>query len=325
MNSNYYLKRFVVMLGMAAASASQAAAQGQPTQIVVPFSPGGATDVVARALGQVMQKMSAARIIIDNKPGAAGIIGVTAVVKAAPDGSMLLLGSNGPIAINPALYPKLPYSLSKDLTAISGLASVPFLFVVNPVLPAKTVAEFVALAKRHPDVMNFASPGVGTTNHLVGELLKRSSGIKMVHVPYKGAALAMTDVVSGQVHFMSGDISTLLPMVQAGRLRALAVTSRKRVQLLPQIPTVEEGGLKNFEALGWFGVFGPSGMKAEVVLALTKRISQAIEEPEFRERLANLGGEPLAISGEEFRGFVDAENQKWSRLIRDNRITKDAP
>ena len=252
------LTQVVTLLFLAVFASSAIAATDRPIRLVVPFSPGGATDVVARVVGQALSKKLGQPVVVDNRPGAAGSIGVQAVTNAAPDGLTLLLGSNGPIAINPSLYRSLPYSPSRDLVPVAGIASIPFLVVVNSQVPASNLKELVALAKKQPGTLHFASPGVGTTNHLVGEMLKSSTQADMTHVPYKGASPAMNAVASGEVQLMSGDVSTLMPMVESKKLKAVAVTSGQRSALAPSIPTVAESGFPGFDVYGWFGIFAPA-------------------------------------------------------------------
>ncbi len=230
-------------------------------KLVVPFAAGGGTDTVARVVAQVLGERLAKPLIVDNRPGAGGSIGTLAVTQAQADGYTLLLGSNGTIVLNTLLYPQLKYQVDRDLVPVAGIASVPYLIASNPQFEATDVKSLLQAARGAKKV-TFASPGNGTTNHLVGVLLESMSKTDMTHVPYRGAAPAMNDVVSGTVNFLSGDLGTLIPMVSSGKLRALAVTGPQRVAALPNVPTVAESGLPGFEATGWFGIFAPKGTRA---------------------------------------------------------------
>lgn len=297
------------------AGAAMAAYPDAPIKLVVPFSPGGGTDTVARAAAQSLSKHLKQTVIVENRPGAAGAVGTMAVVRAQPDGYTLLLGSNGPIAISPSLDPKLPYDPARDLTAVAALAAMPFLLASNQQFEANDVKGLLDIARAKPGVLNFASPGTGTTNHLVGELLKTMGQVNMVHIPYKGASLAMNDVAGGSVHFMSGDINTLLPAIQNERLKPLAVTGAQRSPLLPHVPTVAESGLPGFEASGWFGLFAPAGTPEAIVDTLAKAVDKALEDPDVLTRIKALGGNALPLSGKAFGEFTASEGKKWKSVI----------
>ncbi|MWL91529.1 tripartite tricarboxylate transporter substrate binding protein [Cupriavidus sp. SW-Y-13] len=294
-----------------------------PIRLVVPLAAGGGTDTVARLIAQKLGQRLGQPVVVDNRPGAGGAIGTVAVARARPDGQTLLFGSNGPIAILPSFDPSVPYNVSKDFVAVSGVASVPFLIVTNKDLPIKSMSDLLKYAKDHPGQVNFASPGAGTTNHLVGELLKSLTGVDIVHVPYKGASPAMNDVVSGQIQFMSGDLNTLLPMVESGKLNAIAVTSKQRTQMLPKVPTVAESGVPNFEASGWFGVLAPRGTPDAVVKKLSAEIHSIVNERDFVERIASLGGVPLELGNSDFAAFIGREQGKWRSVVTKNRIAKE--
>lgn len=291
-----------------------------PIKLVVPFAPAGGTDAVARAVAQSLSRQLGQTVVVENRPGAAGALGTMNVVRAKPDGYTLLLGSNGPIAVSPSLDPKLQYDPARDLVAVANIAAVPFLLAANKDLPANTVGELLALARSKPGAINFASPGTGTTNHLVGELLNTMAKVNMVHIPYKGAAPAMNDVAGGTVQFMSGDISTLLPMIQGGRLKALAVTGAARSPLLPSVPTVAESGVPGFEANGWFGLFAPKDTPRDVVTTLSGAVRQALADPEVMERIATLGGVTMPMPSDTFTDFSAKERTKWKKVIDTNQI-----
>lgn len=286
-----------------------------PIKLVVPFAGGGGTDAVARAVAQSLSQTVGQPVIVENRPGAAGALGTLNVVRARADGYTLLLGSNGPIAINPSLDEKLSYEPAKDLIAVSAIASVPFLLVANTGFPANNIQELIQIAKTKPGEVNFASPGTGTTNHLVGELLKTMARIDMVHIPYKGAAPAMNDVAGGTVQIMSGDISTLLPMIEGGRLKPLAVTGARRSPLIPNVPTVAESGVPGFEANGWFGLYAPAETPHEIISKLVDAMTVVLKDPEVTNRIAALGGTTLSLSGNAFTEFSAKERAKWKGVI----------
>lgn len=294
-----------------------------PIKLVVPFSASGGTDTVARAVAQKLGQRLGQPVVVDNRPGAGGAIGAVLVARSKADGLTLLFGSNGPMAVTPSLDPTVPFNTTRDFRAVAGVATIPYLMVANEKLPVKSVADLVSYAKAHPGQINFASPGNGTTNHLVGELLKAMTGIDIVHVPYKGAAPAMNDVVSGQVQFMSGDLNTLLPMVESGKLKALAVTSRKRTPLLPQVPTVAESGVPGFDASGWFGIFAPRATPDEIVKKLANEMQAVLKDPDVVKRIEALGGAPLTIGDRELDTLVKDEQKKWKSVVTKNRITRE--
>lgn len=294
-----------------------------PIKLIVPFSASGATDAVARVVAQVAGERSRRVFIVDNRPGAGGSIGTMAAVQAPADGTTLLLGSNGTMVLNPALYPKtLKYDVDRDLVPVAGLASVPYVIASNPQFEGRDVKGLVAEAKKRS--VTFASPGNGTTNHLVGVLLGNMTRSELIHVPYRGAAPAMNDVVGGQVDFLSGDLGTLLPMITSGKLRALAVTGPQRVTLLPNVPTVAESGVAGFAATGWFGVFAPKGTPPEVVKNLSEAIGEALKDPRTVQRFKELGGTPMPMSPDDLKRLVATETTKWRKVITDNKVTADS-
>jgi tripartite-type tricarboxylate transporter receptor subunit TctC len=318
------MKRSIAAAAMFAACAVHA--QNYPTKpirMVVPFAPGGGADTVARTVGQKLTEALGQPVIIDNRPGAAGSIGADIVAKSPPDGYALLLGSSGPLAINPSLYPKLPYDAARDFAPISLATIMPFLLVVHPTLPAHNVKELVALAKSKPNQLNYASPGAGSTTHLANELLKSMTGMKIVHIPYKGVAPAAVDLISGQVQMMSGDLSSLIPHVKSGRMRALAVTGAKRSHLLPAIPTIAESGVPGYEASGWFGVLAPAATPAPVLERLNAAIVKGLSASDARERLNAFGGEAGGSTPEQFAAHIRSEAAKWGKLIKSLGIKAD--
>ncbi len=289
---------------------------GKPVRMIVPFAAGGGTDFVARIVGQKLHETLGQPLVIDNRGGAGGAIGTELVAKAAPDGHTLLLGSAGPLAIQPGLSARLGYDPVRDFAPITLVTSMPFVLVAHPSLPVKNARELIALARAKPGQLNFGSSGSGATTHLATELLKMLAKIDAVHVPYKGVAPALADLMAGQVHFMSGDLNTVLPPVKAGRLRALAVTGAKRSPLVPDLPTIAESGVPGYAASGWFGVLAPAATPRNIIARLNALIVQGIATTDTRERLAALGGEVVGNTPEEFAAYLRDDLAKWTKLIR---------
>ena len=309
-------------LGLAAAALplasahAQAAYPNKPIRLIVPFPPGGGTDMIARTVAQKLTDMHQWTVVIDNRPGAGGNLGVDAAAKAAPDGYTLVLGQTSNLAINLALYAKMPYDPLKHLTPVALVSSSPIVMVTAATSPYKTFADVVAAAKAKPDGLTLGYSGNGTVSHLAGELAGDAAGIKLRHVPYKGAAQAMTDVVSGQIDLYMSAIPTLIGQVRTGKMRAIAVTSAKRSAQLPQAPTLAESGYKNFEAITWFGVLAPAGTPPAIVQQLNKAINQALQQPETAERLRSEGGEVLGGSVESFQELLKAEIPRWAQIVK---------
>lgn len=313
------MKSIVAGAVAAACLVSPALAQSYPTKparLIVPFAAGGATDFVARTVAVKLTEVLGQTVVVDNRGGAAGVIGMEVVAKSVPDGYTLVLGSNGPLAINPSLYPKLSYDVARDFAPVSMVTVLPFLLVVHPTLPVKNVKELVAVAKARPGELNYGSPGSGTTTHLATELLKSATGMRITHVAYKGVAAAATDLMSGQVQILSGDLSTLLPHVKAGKMRPIAVTSARRSAALSDVPTIAESGVQGFEASGWMGLLAPAATPAHVLQKLNEGTAKALAAADTRNRLAALGGDVAATSPEQFASFIRIENAKWGKLIR---------
>jgi tripartite-type tricarboxylate transporter receptor subunit TctC len=306
----------VVMVALLAAGAHAQNYPTKPLRFVVPFAPGGGSDLVARTVAQKITEAIGQPVIVDNRAGAAGTIGADIAAKSPPDGHTLLLGSNGPLAINPSLYAKLPYDAARDFAPVSLVTVMPFVLVTHPSLPVKTVKDLVALARAKPGELNYGSPGNGSTTHLANELLKSMTGMKIAHVPYKGVAPAATDLISGQVQMMSGDLSTLLPYVRAGRMRAIAVTAARRSKLLPDVPTIAESGVPGYEASGWFGVLVPAATPVPIIERLHAAIAKGLSASDARERLGAFGGEVPASTPEQFGAHIRTEAAKWNKLIK---------
>jgi tripartite-type tricarboxylate transporter receptor subunit TctC len=301
-------------------SAQSGSYPNRPIKIVVGFPAGGASDVAGRAIGQKMSVRLGQPVVIENRAGAASNIGSEAVARAAPDGYTVLFGTIS-LSINPSLYPKLAYDPLKDLVPVSMISSAPFLLVVNPSSPIKSVRELIAASKTSD--LNYATAGNGSGSHLFTELFRSEANIKLTHVPYRGAAPAMNDVLSGQVPLTFDNIITTLPLVQAGKLRALAVSTKTRSKAAPDIPTMHESGVPGFDATSWFGFFVPTGTPREIVARLNEETLEALKDPEVRDRLLKLGAEPMGSSPEEFGHFFRNEVARWGKVVREAKVQID--
>jgi tripartite-type tricarboxylate transporter receptor subunit TctC len=292
----------------------------RPIHVVVPSSPGaGVTDIMARLVGQHLSARIGQQIVIDNRPGASGIIGSEVVSRAAPDGYTLLM-ANVSLVVNPFLYPKMPYDALKDFIPVTMVNSAPMLLVVHPSVPAKSVSELIAYAKSHPAQLNYGSGGLGSTPYLAAELFKSLAGIDVVHVPYKGGAPALSDLVGGQVSFMIENMPGTMPYVRAGNLRALAITSPQRSALAPELPTMAEAGVPGYEMSGWNGFFAVKGTPPEIVAKLHSEVAKVLRTAEVRQELAALGAEPVGDTPEEFAAFLKADMARWGKIIQDKGI-----
>ncbi len=312
-------------LGAFAATAPVLAADRypeRPIRMLVPFAVGGNADLLARIIGQKLGESLGQQIIIDNRAGAAGVIGTELAARAAPDGYTLLFTASGH-AINPGLYTKLPFDTEKDFTAISLVGSTPLIITVNPALTAKTVKELVALAKSHPGALNHASAGNGSPGHLAGALFNSINGISILHVPYKATAQAFTDLISGQMQVMYPSATSVLPHIKAGKLRALAITGRQRSTLAPDIPTAGEAGLPGYEASIWNGILVPAGTPKPIVDQLHATIVKVVQTADAKTRIAGLGADVAVSSPEQFSEFISAELKKWNRVIKQSNIRID--
>ena len=286
----------------------------RPVRIIVPFAPGGSTDISARLIGQWLSEHLGQQFVIENRPGAGSNIGTEMVVNAPPDGyTLLLVGASS--AINMTLYEKLSFNFLRDITPIAGIISIPFAMVVSPSFPAKAVSEFIAYAKANPGRVNFASGGNGTAGHLSGELFKVMAAVNMVHVPYRGEAPALTDMLGGQVQVMFATIPASIEHIRGGKLRALAVTTAPRSELLPEISAMGEI-LPGYEASGWQGVGAPKNTPTEIITKLNSEINAAFADPKIKARLADLGGTPLVLSPADFGKLIAGEAEKWGKVIR---------
>ena len=310
----------VWLAGLAATWVPSAGAQTFPTRpvrLVVHFPPGGPTDFVARALGQKLSETWKQQVIIENRPGAGGVIGVEMVLRSAADGHTLLFGTSGSLALAPALTPKLPYDVFTDLAPITLVVVNPQILVVHPSLPVKTLPELIKLAKSRPGQINYASVGPGSPNHMGMELLKSMAGIDMVHIPYKGTAPAITDVISGQVSLLFNSMPSVLQHIKSGRLRALAVGSAKRSPAAPDVPTVSEtAGLKDFQYTTWYALHAPAATPKEVIARINADSVKALGQPDMAELLASQGAEPAPSTPEGLAKFMRAEYEDWRKVIK---------
>ena len=293
----------------------------KPIRLIVPYPPGGGTDFFARLVGAKMSEHIGQPIVVENRPGAATIIGAEAAARAAPDGYTVLLADSTTLAVNPSLYRKLPYDPQKDFLPISMTARFAMLLVVNPsLIKAASVKEFIAEAKRDPGKINFASVGAGTTHHLAMELFEQQSGISLNHIPYKGAAPAVQDLVGGQVPVMFLDLAAGAPQIRAGKIKALAVASARRISALPDVPTVAESGVPGFEAWAWQGLVVPAGTPQEVMTRLRVEYSKAVGDPALRQKLIDAGVEPLTSTPEELAAHIRSETAKWAKVVKEANI-----
>jgi tripartite-type tricarboxylate transporter receptor subunit TctC len=297
---------------------SAASFPDRPIHIVVPFPAGGSNDVVARLLGVKLSQICGQSIIVDNRSSAGGNIGAEFVARSAPDGYTLLLTAPGPLAVNQSLYPHLAFDPATDFVAVALVASVQIVLTVNASVKAKSVTELVALAKASPGALSYGSSGFGSTNHLAGELFSKLADIKIVHVPYRGAAPAMNDLIGGQIPILFDNMPAVRPQALGGALRALAVAGHTRSPLFPDLPTMEEAGVAGFEASSWFGLMAPAKTPPDVLKTLTDGVIKALADPEMVQKLSDVGAEPGALSGDAFGAFLHAESEKWGKLVKDS-------
>jgi len=307
-----------LVVAAALVAPGEAPAQGYPTKsirLVAPSTPGDAPDVIARLVAERLSAALGQQVVVENRPGAGGVVGSEIVAKSAPDGYTLIMGNAGSHGINAAVYSKLPYDILKDFAPVSQIAVAPNIFVVNPGLPVTTIPEFIAYAKARPGQLSYASGGNGSSSHMSMELLKSMAGIDVVHVPYKGSTPALTDVISGQDAVMSVNMPPAVPHVKSGRLRALAVTTRSRTPSMPDLPTVAES-LPGYETVAWFGVLAPAGTPKDVVNRLSMEIAKIARSPDMRERLEGMGAEPVGSTPEEFGAVMARDIAKWTALAK---------
>jgi len=308
----------LLALAVALALPLAAASQGYPSRpirLIVPFAPGGATDVIARLVGQKVGEQLGQQIVVDNRPGANGNIGTEVAVKSPADGYTLVMSYDGTMAINPSVYRRMPFDPLKDLAPVASVAQLPLLMVVHPSVPAKSVAEFVALAKSRPGAVNYSSAGYGSAGHLAAELFRGRAGIDMVHVNYKGGGQAVQDLVGGQIQMLMTGLTTVEGHMKGGKVRALAFTAPKRMAGAPEVPTFEESGYPGLVVQSWYGILAPAGTPGDVVLRLNEEVNKAIQAPEVRARLSALGTEPTGGTPEQFGATIKADIARWAKVV----------
>ena len=321
MTASNFLNRRTVLGGASllvlAAPLQAQAYPSRPIRFIVPFAAGaGVLDIMARIVGQHLGTAIGQQVVIDNRPGAGGNVGAEVAAKATPDGYTMLMGAVA-LVVSPYLYAKLPFDPLADLVPVTQVNSAPLMLVVHPSLPVNSVAELIAYAKARPGQLNYGSGGVGATPFLATELFKSMAGIDVTHVPYRGGAPALADLVAGQLSFMIENVPGTLPLVRDGKLRALAITSRQRLALVPELPTMEEAGVPGYEMIGWNGIFVPKGTPPEIVARLNAELVKVLRSPEIGEQLAKLGAVPVGDSPEQFGAFVKAESARWGKIIKD--------
>jgi tripartite-type tricarboxylate transporter receptor subunit TctC len=294
----------------------------RPVRFILPFPPGGGTDILGRVIAERLSANLGQPVVTENRGGAGGNVGAEAAARSSPDGYTIVLVAPS-LAISPTLYSKLNYDPVKDLAPISLVATVPNVMITHPSVPAQTLQEFIALVRSRPGAMNFGSGGSGTSNHLAGELFNIVAGTKLVHIPYKGVNLAMQDVLSGQVHLVFIGIPAAAPHIKAGRLRALALVAPQRTLALPEVPTVAEAGLKDFEVTTWYGVMAPAGTPHPVITRLNSELVKIMHTPDTKERLAGMATDPLTSTPEEFAAYLKQEIAKWGDVVRKANLKAD--
>lgn len=312
------MKRCIALAG-ALALAGPAAAQNFPAKTVrwiAPFPPGGGTDLVSRAMAAKLTELWGQQVIVDNRPGSAGTIGLAQAAKAVPDGYTIVLGQAANVGIAPSIYDKLPYDPQKDIIAVTQVISTPLILVSHPSLPAKNAKDLIALARAKPGFITYGSPGNGSLGHLAAELIKVSAKVDMLHVPYKGASPAITDLIGGQIMIYVSTIPPALPLIKGGRLKALGATSAQRIKTLPEVPTVAESGIPGYEATNWYGVFLPAGVSKELIAKVHADSVRVLKLPEMQERFASEGGDIVANTPEQFAAFIAKEIPKWAKVVK---------
>ena len=316
------LRNFLFSI-LAILMAGSVRAQEYPSKLVrlvVPFAAGGGNDTVARVISQQLSVSLRQQVIVENRPGAGGMMGAEAAARAAPDGYTLFLGGVGSLAVNPNLVRKVPYDPVRDFAPVALIASAPSVLVVHPSVPARSIAEFQSYARANPGKLNYASNGNGSSAHLAAVMYESATGIRMVHVPYKGLAPALADLLSGEVQLMFSSVVAIVPQIKVGRLRALAVTGKKRIALLPDLQTLAESGLAGYEAGSWYGVLAPAGTPRAIVNKLNAHIVAALDQPSVRDQLINEGAEPIGGAPEEFAAHISAELVRMRKLISAGRM-----
>ncbi len=292
----------------------------KPIRLIVPFPPGGPADGLARIVGEQLATAVGKPIVVDNRPGAAGNIGMELGARSAPDGYTLMLAPAGNLTVNPSLYRNVPYDVARDFAPVTVIAAVPNILVVHPGVPAQNLNELIRYGKANPGKLNFASPGAGSGAHLAGELFKSTTGLDLVHIPFNGIAPAVTAVVSGNVELMFAGAPTVLPQMAGGKLRALGVASPKRIASAPQLPTLDESGLPGFDVTSWYSIVAPAKTPPEIVNRLQTEIARTLAQPAVKDKLAALGAEPIGNAPAEFAAMIRIETAKWSKIVKDANI-----
>ncbi len=319
--TQHVLAAALVLTSMAGAWAQEYPAK--PVKLIVPVAAAGMTDIVARIFGRKLQERLGQPVLVENKAGAAGNIGTESVARAAPDGYTLLYAYPGPVVVSPSLYRNLSYDPVRDLAPVSMLVSYAMVLAVHPGVPAKTVGELVAAAKRSPQPLTYGSAGNATTSHLIMELFRREAGIEMTHIPYRGAAPAMTDLISGRLSAMADSLTLVMPQHQAGRIRAIAITSKERSPAAPDVPTVSESGIKDFEVIGWQGVLAPAGTPRPIIDRLAREFAAIVNDAEVRKEFAVRGLDPAYRDPNGFGQWIRAELATWRRVVTESNIKAD--
>ena len=308
----------LALISLASGAAMAQAYPSRPIKLIVPFPAGGGTDIIAREVANKVATQQGWTVVVDNKPGSGGNLGVDAAAKAAPDGYTIVLGQTSNLAINPTLYAKLPYNPVKDLAPVGLIASAPLVLCVATDSPFKTLADVIAAAKARPEAINYASSGSGTVAHLAVEQFQKTAGVKLTHVPYKGAAQGATDLIGGQIQLYMSSIPTLIGHIRNGKMRAIAVTSDKRVNDLPNVPTIAESGYKGFEAVTWFGIAGPAAMPKDAVSKLNGAFNKALQDAEVQKKLEGQGADVLGGTPEQFAKLIQDDIGRWGKVVKDS-------
>lgn len=303
--------------GLAGPAAAADAYPGKPIRLIVPFAAGGPTDIMGRVVGRLLQDALKQTVVVENRPGAGGNLGTDAVLKSPPDGYTLGLSAISSLAIAPGLYPKLPYDVARDVAPITLVGIAKGAIVAHPSVPFSDLKGLIAYAKANPGKLSYASPGIGTSSHLASEYLQSRVGIDLQHIPYKGTSAAAQDLLAGTVPLsFESSLTTAAPNVASGRLKAIAITAHGRSKLLPNVPTVEEQGVADFDVPTWFGLIGPAGLPREIVQQLNRVVTEGLKSPEVAERFAQIGAEPLPSTPERFAAYIRDEGQRWARVIQ---------
>ena len=302
---------------------AQSAWPNKPVNLVVPFPAGGGTDAFARPLAAQFSKVTGKTLVIDNRGGAGGTVGASYAAKGAPDGYTLFMGTVGTQSINASLYKKMPFDPIKDFAPLTRVANVPNLLVANPQQPFKTVPEMIAYAKANPGKINFGSPGNGASPHLSGELFNAMAKVELTHIPYKGSAPAVTDLLGNQIAIMFDNLPSVIPHVRSGKLRAIAITTAKRSPELPDVPTIAEAGVPGYEAMSWFGLLAPAATPAPVLAKLSGALAKVLANPEVKKKIVDQGGEPVNETPAQFAAFIQSESVKWGKVVKSSGASLD--